>query len=101
MVTPKNSEYSIYVDKRLQMKTMKNKLLQTSGIKLELVLENVYDKPKLQTVKTVVSFPYDGEMAASQMRVKMRNINNSQRIAVPTMQKNSALPHPLLSPWFD
>ena len=60
------------------MKTM-NKLLHTSGIKLKFVLENVNDKSKLQRTKTVVSFPDDGEMAASQMRVKMSNNNNSQR----------------------
>ena len=30
-------------------------------IKLNFVLENVYDKPKLQTTKTVVSSPYGGE----------------------------------------
>ena len=64
-----------------------NKLLQTSEIKLKFVLDNVYDRPKLQTTKTVVSSPYGGEMAASQMRIKMSNSNNSQRITVPTMQK--------------
>ena len=31
--------------------------------------------------KTVVSSPYGGEMAASQMRVKMSNNNNSQRLS--------------------
>ena len=63
-----------------------NKLLGASGIKLNSVLENVYDKQKLQTRKAVVSCSYD-EMAASQMRIKMSNSNNIQRITVPTMQK--------------
>ena len=64
-----------------------NKLPGTSGIKLNIILENVYDKPKLQATETVVSSPYRGEMVASQMRIKMSNSNNSQRITVPTMQK--------------
>ena len=33
-----------------------NNPLETSGIKLKLILENVYDKLKLQTIKIVVSF---------------------------------------------
>ena len=64
-----------------------NKLLEASGVKLNSVLENVNDKEKLQTRKAVVSSPNGGEMAASQMRIKMSNSNNSQRITVPAMQK--------------
>ena len=59
------------------------------GLPLEFVSENVDDKPKLQMTKTAVRFSYAGEMAASQMRVKMSNSNNknNQRITVPTIQK--------------
>ena len=64
-----------------------NKLLETSGIKLNFVLDDIYDKPKLQTTKTVVSSPYGSKMVASQTRIKMGNSNNSQRVTVPTMQK--------------
>ena len=65
-----------------------NKPLETSGIKLKFVSENVYDnKPKLQTTKTVVCSLCGGETAASQKRIKMSNSNNSQQITVPTMQK--------------
>ena len=46
-------------DYKLKLRT--NKLLETSGIKLKFVLENVYDRPKLQTTKTDVSYPYDGQ----------------------------------------
>ena len=72
-------------------------LVKTSGIKLKLVLENVYDKLKLQTTKPIVSFPYGGEMAASQIRVKMSNNNNSQRIIVPTMQRQRVASPPSLT----
>ena len=34
-------------------------LVETSGIKLKLVLENVYDKLKLQTTKTTVNYGGD------------------------------------------
>ena len=66
-----------------------NKLLEASGINLNSGLENVYDKQKLQTRKAVVSSPYGGEMADSQMRIKMTNSNNSQRITVPTIESLS------------
>ena len=69
-----------------------NKLpLETSGIKLKFVLENVSDKPKLQTTKTVVSSLYGSKMTASQIRVKISNNDNSQRITVLTMRKASLL----------
>ena len=63
-------------------------LIEISGIKLKLVLENFYDKLKLQTTKTIISSPYGDEMAARQMMVKMSNNNNSQRITVPKMQRH-------------
>ena len=63
-------------------KLQTNKLLEASGIKLNSLLENVYGKQKLQTRKAVVSSPYGG-----QMRIKMSNSNNSQRITVLTMPK--------------
>ena len=44
MITLKNSECDIYIDKSLRI----------PGIKLNSVLENVYDKQKLQTRKAVV-----------------------------------------------
>ena len=47
--------------------------------------------------KTVISSPYGREIAASQMRIKMSNRNNSQRITVSTMQKKH-VSSPLLSP---
>ena len=53
----KNSECGIYVEKRLYMKTMNRQASSDLCIKQEFVLENVYDKPMLQTTKTVVSFP--------------------------------------------
>ena len=74
-----------------------NKLLEASGIKLNSVLENVYDKQKLKTRKAVVSSPYGGEMAASQMRIKMSNSSNSQRITVRTMQKQRVASPPSLT----
>ena len=74
-----------------------NKLYEASGIKLNSVLENVYDKHKLKTRKAVVTSPYGDEMAASQMRIKMSDSNNNQRITFP-QYRNSALPRPLLSP---
>ena len=74
-----------------------NKLLETARIKLNFVLENVYDKPKLQTTKTVFSSPYGSEIAASEMTIKMSNSNNSQRITVPTMQKQRVASPPSLA----
>ena len=61
---------------------------------------------KQQTIKTIISPPYGDEMAASQIRVKMSNNNNRQRITVMTMQKQrvasppslTPFSHPLLSP---
>ena len=47
--------------KACKCKLSTNERLETSGIKLNLVLEKVDDKPKLQTTKTVVSSPYGGE----------------------------------------
>ena len=58
--------------------------IETSWIKLNFVLENVNDKPKLQMAKRIFSSPYGSEMAASQMRIKMRS---SQQITVQKMQK--------------
>ena len=63
-------------------KLQTNKLLEASGIKQNSLLQNVYDKQKLQTKKAVVSSPCGG-----QMRNKMSNSNNSQRITVLTMPK--------------
>ena len=60
-------------------------------------MENFYYKPKLQTTKAVVSFPYDSEMAASQMRVIKINNNNSQRNTVPRMQKQPVASSPSLT----
>ena len=57
--TPKNSECGIYVNKSIVNVNGINKLFETSGIKLKFVLENINDKPELQTTKTVVSSPYD------------------------------------------
>ena len=51
--------------------------------KLNFVLENVYDKPKLQTTNAVASSPHGSKMATSQMRIKISNSKNSQRIAFP------------------
>ena len=87
--------YIVYISHSLHWRYIKialrkyviNKFIETSGIKLTFVLENVYDKPKLETTKAVVSFPCVSEMVASQMTVKMSNNNSSQQIAVPTMQK--------------
>ena len=69
-----------------QCKLWTNRLLDASWIQLKFVLENVYDKPKLQKKKTVFSCHYGGEMATSQLKIKMRN-SNSQRITVRTIQK--------------
>ena len=84
-----NSIFRLTRDRKCRLWT--NKLLEISGIKLKFVLENVYDKPKLQpklqTTKTVINSPYGGKMAASQMRVTMSNNNNSQQITVPTIKK--------------
>ena len=41
-------------------KLLTDKLLETSGIKLKFGLENVYEKPKRQATKAVVSSPYGG-----------------------------------------
>ena len=41
-----------------------NNPLETSGIKLKLILENVYDKLKLQPMKVVVSFLFPWMAAA-------------------------------------
>ena len=53
-------------------------------------MENVYDKK-------VISSPYGGEIAASQMTVKISNNNNSQKITVPTMQKQRVASPPSLT----
>ena len=42
-------------------KVWANNLLETSGIKLKFVFENVYDKPRQETIETVVSFPSGGQ----------------------------------------
>ena len=51
-----------------------------------------------QRKKAVVSSPFSGEIAASQIRIKMSNNNNSQRITVPQC-RNSVLPHHPVQRW--
>ena len=64
-------------------KVWANNLLETSGIKLKFVFENVYDKPRQETIQTVVSFPSGGQP-------------DEGKNAVPTMQRRRVV-SPLLS----
>ena len=67
-----------------------NNPLETSGIKLKLILENVYDKLKLQAIKIVVSFlcPW---MAAARWEVKISNNNNRQRNSSDNAETTSSI----------
>ena len=62
-----------------------NKLLETSGINLKFVLENVCDKPKLQSTETVIISTYSGQPDEGQNEQQQLQ----QEITFPTMQKQS------------
>ena len=76
-------QYVIFtLTRAYKCKLRTNKLLEASGIKLNSVLENVYDKPKLQT--------RGGSKWAAATAVSESQFRQC---------RNSALPHPLLSFW--
>ena len=56
-----------------------NKLLEQT----ELCFGECLWKPKLQTTNAVASSPHGSKMATSQMRIKISNSKNSQRITFP------------------
>ena len=58
-------------------------------------MENVYDEPKLQTTKAVVSSPYGGQPARRGSKLATATTASESQYR---QCRNSALPHPLLSP---
>ena len=67
----------------------------SNRVKLKLVLENVYDKLKLQTTKNSSALPIAPTWQPGRLRVKMSN--NSQRITVPTMQRQRVASPPSIT----
>ena len=98
MVTRRIQIAILTLTRACKCKLWANKLLETSGIKLNFVLENVYDEPKLQTTKQSSALPMAARWQPVRWGSKWATASTASESQFRQC-RNCVLLHSLLSPW--